>query len=920
MSEAPASVICGISPPEWSHGGPDPTDNASVDRRLVPLATALVTVVLVTILTIGVSEPRDGLLTWFHIGGVLAALTAVFGVRTQRPQPARSWYAVAAAPVAWVVGDLLYAVVRPTTWSIADVFYLTGHGLLVAGVVGLSRARLGANDADRLIDVAIATIAAGAMTLELLVRPVLAASGVDPSIRLVTSIYPIADVALVLLLLPLALGRWRGGLALMSLVIGSAVLMLADVAYATVVINASSVDDQKALDVLWLVSYALIAFAPAIKGAHEVTRPTVARPGIIPSQVVLAGLGLLTIPFLVVIGRLIGREPLVITLAVSGLAIVSLVGIRFVRQALSVEASRRSLADREAYYRSVARYSSDVYMVVDGSNDVVDVSVALGSLLGEQSVDRFIRDPLSFAAVDDRALVAALLRDAGAQPGNTASGEVRLRADDDAADGSERWVELRVTNLVDDPAVEGVVVNIHEVTERKRAEALLEYQAYHDSLTGLPNRVLFRDRVEHSLRRLDRVPGDIAVLFCDLDDFKGVNDTRGHAVGDELLREVADRLLRAVRAGDTVARLGGDEFAVLLEGEIDIIAEAHLVADRILDILNEPVTHDGRLIACSGSIGIATAGQGASTSDDLMRNADLAMYGAKQLGRSRHLLYQPAMAEEAMSRRDLESDLRHVLEQHQLVVHYQPLIELDTRRLAGFEALARWQHPVRGLLPPTDFIPIAEETGMILAIGDWVLASACRAAVALAALHDGPGQLIMSINISGRQLDEPGLADRFRRIISESGVDPTMLVLELTESVLMDHPETAAEQLRSLKAMGLSIAIDDFGTGYSSLSYLSRFPVDMVKIDRAFINTITDHDDVPAIIHGLLELGRSLRLTTVAEGIEQQRQLDSLTAQGCNIGQGFMIARPLDLSRAIDLVRSESAEYGSSVPTGIPLP
>jgi diguanylate cyclase (GGDEF)-like protein len=448
------------------------------------------------------------------------------------------------------------------------------------------------------------------------------------------------------------------------------------------------------------------------------------------------------------------------------------------------------------------------------------------------------------------------------------------------------------------------VVNLHDITDRKQAEEELAHQAFHDSLTGLANRALFRDRVDHALRRRSRSGLDPAVIYLDLDGFKNVNDSLGHEAGDNLLREVATRLQGVVRSGDTVARLGGDEFAVLVEESSGVLVEAEAIANRAMQSLTSPVTLGDHEVTLSASLGIAHAGADA-TASSLLRDADVAMYQAKTTGKSRWVLYEPTMRAAAVERLQLESDMAHAVEGDQLMLVYQPVVELETNRIVGFEALLRWNHPELGIVMPDKFIPIAEANGMIVPMGRWVLQTACRTAAGWRDRH--PGQLTMAVNLSARQLASSELLHHVQHALHSAGLDPSALVLEMTETALIQDAALASARLHQLRTLGVRLAIDDFGTGYSSLSYLRKFPVDILKIDRSFINTITDREKIPAIVRGLLDLGRTLQLETVAEGIESDAQLGQLRDQHCELGQGYLFARPLPAEEAEVLLAEISA-------------
>jgi diguanylate cyclase (GGDEF)-like protein len=418
----------------------------------------------------------------------------------------------------------------------------------------------------------------------------------------------------------------------------------------------------------------------------------------------------------------------------------------------------------------------------------------------------------------------------------------------------------------------------------------IRHQALHDGLTGLPNRVLIIDRVNQALARARRDHLDVALLFVDLDGFKDINDTLGHAIGDHLLKAVAARFTGTLRESDAVARLGGDEFVVLAEG-LSLAAGPELVAERLLGVLAEPFRLDGAPdspITVSASIGIASGLR--DSAEELLRDADVALYAAKDAGKHRYVLFETHMHEALRSRHELEMDLQAAVGTDQFFLLYQPIFDLADMTLVGVEALLRWQHPDRGLLQPDEFIPALETSGLIIPVGRWVLIEACRQAVA----WRNQGQTTtMSVNASGRQLDGDSLLGDVHHALAVTGLPPELLVIEITETSLMRDTEAAQKQLAALKSLGVRIAIDDFGTGYSSLAYLQQFPVDSLKIDRSFISGMAQSPEGDALIHTLMQLGKSMNLETLAEGIEEPGQLSQLQAEHCDIGQGFLFARPL---------------------------
>jgi diguanylate cyclase (GGDEF)-like protein/PAS domain S-box-containing protein len=478
-----------------------------------------------------------------------------------------------------------------------------------------------------------------------------------------------------------------------------------------------------------------------------------------------------------------------------------------------------------------------------------------------------------------------------AQGGRPARGEVRL----DSEDGHTRIVDAVVTEVIDEDLM-GFVVTCHDITERHELEQQLTHQAFHDALTGLANRALFRDRLGHAMARA-RGAGGYAVLFIDLDDFKTVNDSLGHAAGDDLLREMTGRLRTCLRDGDTAARLGGDEFAILLE---DVEDDDHciVIARRLLEALAEPFVIGANEVTTGASIGIAVGQTGPASPEDLMRNADLALYDAKNAGKNRYAVFAPTMHEAALARLSLTSDLRHAIERNELVVHYQPLVDLESSKIIGLEALVRWNHPELGLLQPNKFISLAEETGLIVPLGRMVLQTALRETVRWQRDHEAHADLHIAVNVSGRQLQDAGIVDDVRLAIKATGIAASTVVLEITESVLLPGDGVIVERLHALAALGVHLYIDDFGTGYSSLSYLQMLPVNGLKLAQEFVETLPGTDTESGLVRTIKDLAGTLGLSAViAEGIERPDQWTSLLSLGYSVGQGFHLAVPMPAER-----------------------
>jgi diguanylate cyclase (GGDEF)-like protein/PAS domain S-box-containing protein len=556
----------------------------------------------------------------------------------------------------------------------------------------------------------------------------------------------------------------------------------------------------------------------------------------------------------------------------------------------------------EERFRSLVQNASDIITILEANGTIRYASPATTRVWGHTPEDLQATSWLALVHPQDGDAARRFLAEAIRRPRTNITSEVRLM------DAAGVWLECEIVanNLLHQAAVGGIVLTCRDVTERKTFERQLQQMAFHDALTGLPNRPLVTDRLEQALVHSGRSSGKVGVLFIDLDNFKLINDSLGHGAGDELLVSLSRRLQACIRPQDTAARLGGDEFIVLLE-QVLRPSDATEVADRIAEALRVPFALGDRNVVVSASIGVAVSAIG-DRAESVLRNADLALYEAKAAGKARSALFDSSMERDAVNRLELQADLRTALERDQFHLVYQPIVSLADGRVTEVEALLRWHHPTRGVVSPLEFIPIAEETGLIVPIGQWVLEEACRQARAWQVGH-GPGPTPrMSVNLSARQFQRPELFDDIDKVLQETGLDPRCLTVEITETVLMRDAEATIATLQVLKNLGVGVAIDDFGTGYSSLSYLKRFPVDTLKIDQSFVDGLGEDPQDTAIVQNIIALAKTLRLRVTGEGIETPSQRAHLQEMGCDLGQGYLFARPLPAEQLGLMLGADAAE------------
>jgi diguanylate cyclase (GGDEF)-like protein/PAS domain S-box-containing protein len=579
-------------------------------------------------------------------------------------------------------------------------------------------------------------------------------------------------------------------------------------------------------------------------------------------------------------------------------ALATQVSLAISRTDLQQDAIERRSAER---FEALVKASSDVISIVSPDGRVRFQSPSVRQIFGydpDHSVGMKLYDMIH---PEDADRFLASFRRVVESPTLSIACECRMRH----ADGTWRHTETHISNLVGVPAVGGIVLNTRDVTERHTLEAELRHQAFHDSLTGLANRALFTNRVEHALAGARRDNGIIAVLYCDIDGMQRVNDSLGYKAGDVILKAVSDRLSDCVRGQDTVARLGGNEFGILLDRLASPSDATKLAMERVMAALRQPISLNATQVELQPHIGIAFSMGGEESAEDLLRNGAVAMHQAR-LYEGGYALFDPEMHAEAIRRIEVESQLRTAIDESQFTLHYQPTIDLITGRLTGVEALVRWQHPTRGLVPPLEFIPLAEESGLIVPLGQWTIQEACRQVRVWQREIPADEPIALNVNLSVRQLHYPNLVNDVADALDDSGLLPSRLILEITESALMVDTAATLSRLFQLKSLGVRLAVDDFGTGYSSFAYLRRFPVDILKIDKSFVDGVATEPTASALVDAMIRIGKTLRLETVAEGVEKSEQADRLRTLQCDIGQGFLWSRPLPSDAITTMLRERA--------------
>lgn len=856
-----------------------------------------------------------------------ACLFAAWRTTTTR----RAWAFLGASSFSWAMGqvawcyyDLLHRVVPPFP-SLADAGYLGAVPLAAVGL--LSFPSTFHRVASRVGGILDGILVAGSLLFvswSTVLGPIYRSHHLGMLRELLSMAYPAGDVILISLVVVIGTHMRRSSRAGLSLVmIGIVCFSIADSSFAYLT-EASNYGIGSVLDTGWVAGYLLIGLG-AVRATTDGTSRTVdlhpegAESERVTMTSVLVPYALVALAGLVATVRLVQRHPFGAFLTIEGLVLIVVLSVTQIvtlienvvlnrRLHAKVEFGTNELRAREARFSALVEHSSDPVTIVTEDATVLYRSPSVARLLGWDLVGPADSDFLHALHPDDLEHWYTALGSLLAQPADEVTAEWRLRH----ADGTWRTFQSVITNLIDEPAVGGLVLNSRDVTDQRALEGELRYQAFHDPLTGLANRPLFAEHLDRAVRRRARNGSSLNVMFIDLDNFKAVNDLLGRAQGDELLRQVAGRLRDTVRDADVIARLGGDVFAVLFEGPAEG-TDPHAVAGRLLERFTDPFDLGPESVVMTISVGVATTHE-AETDEELVRNASLAVNAAKAKGRRSYAVYTPALHGAILQTMKIESELKRALDRDEFVLHYQPIVDLTSGQATGVEALVRWHHPERGPVGPSEFIPVAESSGLIVPIGEWVLRQAC-AAVSSWDLGRGAEPFRLSVNVSPRQFSDHRFLSVVHSALGESGFDASRLTLEVTESLFVDDVMGRMELLRALRSTGVQIAIDDFGTGYSSLRALRDMPVDILKVDKSFVDHLVSSPASARLVWMILQLAEDLGMRTVAEGAEDLAQVEMLQAMGCRLIQGYYFSQPLPASQVQELLR-----HGFVVPPCVATP
>lgn len=827
----------------------------------------------------------------------------------------RAWRIASIAYLSYACGQALWFYYRQIEGiepfpSFVDFAYLAFYPLMLYALLSFPTTKQAKTDRQKfLLDTATVMIAGTTVIWHFLIRPIIE-KNTDWLKCVLNVAFLVGDMVLFLGIVTILLRRPPASVrrALLIIVGGLANLFVADIAFAYITLY--DIDNSGPLVMLWVTGPFLLILASFFQfqstaetqGAsrEEEFVPTFTW---LPYLAIAIGYGVLLLST-----RDHWGEPLggVVFAAVTLTGVVVFRQLTFAKENARLH-SEQAMRTSEMRFRTLIEHSSDVVMIFDAEGKISYQSPSVEHVLGYESGSIVGQLAMSFAHPDDIPAMKAASRLLIAHPDGVVTRECRFRH----KDGSWRVLE-GIAKIINDPetGVKGILLNARDINERRALEAKLKHQAFHDPLTNLANRTLFRSRVEESLINSPNQNSQIAVMFLDLDNFKNINDTLGHETGDKLLVEFTERLRLCVRAKDTTARLGGDEFAVLLDGE-NVESNAATVATRILESVQTSFEINNLTVKIGISIGIAFNDTVETDADKLLRNADVAMYIAKGKGKNRFVVFEDEMHRTLMDQIELENDLRQAIDEGQMTLNYQPIVSLVDGEISGTEALIRWHHPTRGYIPPLSFIPLAEQTGLIAPLGRWIMHQACVESRKLGERFGG--KLSVTINISGKQIQHSDFIRDLSSVLDSTGIDPESVILELTESTMMENTEAMLKMLNQIKSLGIRLAIDDFGTGYSSLSYLQQFPVDILKIDRSFVDGIENSAQKKAVARTIISLSETLGLCTVAEGVENLEQSEMLRDLGCEFAQGYYFARPMPFEQIEELLASRSTNQTINV-------
>ena len=820
----------------------------------------------------------------------LALSTPTVGILAQRHvrSPGKiAWRLLTAGVALAAIGELVDFIciamqARPHAGPVIDVIFLTAYMVQLSGLMLLFRTQTASRHQLGWFDAVAVGVVVGTVVWSTMYEAIFGARRATPLDWLTRFGGAVLGVAMLVTALRLVIGA-RGRHASFNMLFGAFLLQVVTDSVAAL---WSGYAAGGRVDTFWVVGYVLMG-AALIRGGQPSTSTQVpTRLAHVEIKHTLVLQAAVTIVLATMIMIEVGGNVPIVSLVVWATAwLVILVMTRVRVFGLLRMVGEASATENQRRLTAMVASSNDIIGLADPDGTIRYLTPSIARIAGvplEQWIGQRFDVMLArhVTGIDDFALRSAMLG-----PGESATWECSIRSTRET--DPRRIVKLTLVNQLDTPEVNGWVLTAHDVTEEAELTAELRHQSLHDTLTGLPNRALLFDRIQHSIDRLSRSSEtSLSVVLVDIDDFKAVNDSLGHTTGDELLRAVAERLATCVRQGDTVARLGGDEFAILLEDTDE--AEALVLAQRALESLALPVHMGTGDFAVRASAGVVCS-QGAEDPVELLRSADIAMYASKRDGKSKVTLFHPEMHDIAHRQLELRMDLSVALERGELSLAYQPILDTRTRRICGVEALLRWNHPTRGAVSPVEFIPVAEQSGQIRTIGEWVLRKAC---VEAAAWTGGGADSYVSVNVSSPQLNDH-FVDLVLTTLAESGLPPHRLMLEITESMLVDDRVNARSMLSRLRDVGARVAIDDFGTGFSSLSYLQSLCVDVVKIDRSFVRDLGTNSDHQALTRTILSLADGFDMTAIAEGVETDRELAELSRLGCLYAQGFLFSRPV---------------------------